>query len=232
MAERRLTLFGEGQYENLPEEVIEVLVDNGIQAAQWEQIGRHINAVERHQQGPRLIRGLKNLGMGAGAVKLIWNAWNHMNQRHGDNKRLEQPLTGHREGLRATKRRKAADEEVKNNLLTMKEREGEGNLPDISDIGPKQPVEELDEDWWNDHNNNPDEEMKENDFWWETDSEQHVTNMGTGAIPKNIDKDRGPTAMEVDGGPSGEEPEAVRAAAPGAGPGGSVSKETPISTYP
>lgn len=75
---REYMLFGDEQYERLPEELIQVLVENGVAQAEWEQIGRLMG--RRDQAGGRfrntgpLIQKLTALGLVGGALRAAFNA--------------------------------------------------------------------------------------------------------------------------------------------------------------
>lgn len=80
-------LFGDQQYQNLPEDVIEILVDGGLGAANWERmryIDRQVNALRANRAGYTGWRQFfKTLGVSTLAIKAAWMAWNNENkERH------------------------------------------------------------------------------------------------------------------------------------------------------
>ena len=71
-------LFGNQQYQDLPEEVIEVIVSSGIGDAQAEQITRIMRQREAHSG--RMYYKLRNLGLSAAIVSGLVKAWYHSNE--------------------------------------------------------------------------------------------------------------------------------------------------------
>lgn len=227
---REYMLFGDEQYERLPEELIQVLVENGVAQAEWEQIGRLMG--RRDQAGGRfrntgpLIQKLTALGLVGGALRAAFNAavyprkrsegempglggFGHMTEKERKKQRQEQlkkdatalVASGAVE-LDASGRITGNKHGVEGNLIEHEvKKEALANLPVIDQVP------------WNDKEDNFDDldELLAED--WTPDSE---------FIDEDEVKD-----MEVDSGPGGE-PEAAARVASGSGPGKPVSKETPV----
>ena len=196
---------------------MQVITDSGIGAAQRGHIDRQMEAMAR-QGGSRaaMMKFLRNVGIGASAATtLATYAYNNRasvgreSREGGLGKRKASPPeeTQQAKFHRTEDQEDEADFEGKEALLPA--------LPDTNDDD----LQELPEDFW--------EEMGmdvEGDSPVLPTEEEDKANK---EFIQQFDKER---AMEVDGGPGGEEVSAARAAG-GGGPS-AVSKETPISPYP
>lgn len=75
-------LFGDQQTNHLPEEVIEILVDQGIGAAQYEYIGRQMAAMRRHNAPRTMVeRFFRTIGLSMSAASAAYTAWTHTSPR-------------------------------------------------------------------------------------------------------------------------------------------------------
>ena len=206
-------LFGE---ENAPPDyIMQVITDSGIGAAQRGHIDRQMQAMAR-QGGTRagMMKFLRNVGIGASAATTL--ATYAYNNRASAGREQRQDGLGKRkasppEETQQAKFHRTEDQEDEANF------EGrEALLPALPDTNDDD-LRELPEDFW--------EEMGmdvEGDSPVVPTEEEDKANK---EFIQQFDKER---AMEVDGGPGGEEVSAARAAG-GPSP---VSKETPISPYP
>lgn len=208
-------LFGE---ENAPPDyIMQVMVDNGIGAAQRAHMDRQMAAMAR-QGGTRagMMKFLRNIGIGASAATTL--ATYAYNNRASAGREQRQEGLGKRksntpEETQPTKYHRTEDQEDEADF------EGkEALLPALPDTNDDD-LRELPEDIW--------EEMGMD---VEGDSPVVPTEEEDKANKEFIQQFDAERAMEVDSGPGGEEVSAARAAG-GAGPS-AVSKETPISPYP
>lgn len=208
-------LFGE---ENAPPDyIMQVMVDNGIGAAQRAHMDRQMAAMAR-QGGTRagMMKFLRNIGIGASAATTL--ATYAYNNRASAGREQRQDGLGKRksntpEETQPTKYHRTEDQEDEADF------EGkEALLPALPDTNDDD-LRELPEDLW--------EEMGMD---VEGDSPVVPTEEEDKANKEFIQQFDAERAMEVDSGPGGEEVSAARAAG-GAGPS-AVSKETPISPYP
>ena len=73
-------MFGDHHYENLPEEVVSILVDNGVGEAQWQQALAQTRRYEQFhsQRAPIGIirKALKAAGIAGSVVGTLLKAWN------------------------------------------------------------------------------------------------------------------------------------------------------------
>lgn len=226
-------LFGDEQYERLPEELIQVLVENGVAQAEWEQIGRLMG--RRDQAGGRfrntgpLIQKLTALGLVGGALRAAFNAAVYPRKRHEG----EMPGLGGFGHMTEKERKKQRQEQLKKDAqalvatgaveldasgrITGNKHGVEGNL--IEHEVKKEALANLpviDQVPWNDREDNFDDldELLAED--WTPDSEF----IDEGEVDK----------MDVDSGPGGEPVTAeARAASSGSSIGaGNTTKETPV----
>ena len=81
-------LFGNQQYTNLPEEVIEILIQNDVATSQWETIGRTMRAANNYRHGAttgaRLYKALRDMGIAASTVSGLYKAWTHSTTERGE----------------------------------------------------------------------------------------------------------------------------------------------------
>lgn len=189
-------LFGR---ENAPNEyALQIIIDSGKSAAEWEHIGRQMTNMAR-QGGTRgsAMKFLKAMGIGGSAAgTLLKYAWGG----------IEQAARGAREGNMRRKAEAPPGPERPRNFVR------DDDLPGLEmwdEIGEEDPF--------------PAEDMEDDDDAWLIGDNADATNR---RFIREFDT---ASAMEVDEG--GQELVAARAAG-GGGPGGPVSKETPISPYP
>ena len=78
-------MFGEHHYQNLPEEVVDILVDNGVGEAQWQLALNRIRMYEAHHHGraPRQIvaKAMQSIGILGSGLRAILAAWSHTSPR-------------------------------------------------------------------------------------------------------------------------------------------------------
>lgn len=208
-------LFGE---ENAPPDyIMQVMVDNGIGAAQRAHMDRQMAAMARHG-GTRagMMKFLRNIGIGASAATTL--ATYAYNNRASAGREQRQEGLGKRksntpEETQPTKYHRTEDQEDEADF------EGrEALLPALPDTNDDD-LRELPEDLWEEMG--MDVEGDESELIREDEDKANLE------FILDFDSER---AMEVDGGPGGEQV-AARAASGGGGPS-SVSKETAISPYP
>ena len=65
-------LFGSHQYTNLPDEVIEVLVDSGVASAEWEAIGRQMQAAALHKNQKSFYGAMRRFGLPIAAMGTLF----------------------------------------------------------------------------------------------------------------------------------------------------------------
>lgn len=220
-------LFGDQQYDNIPEEVIEILIDNGIATSQWEQIGKLMKVRDNFganlSASNKAMRALQALGMTGSAAFTLWKTWYSLENKRG----RENMAWGHmtekeRKRLRQEQLAKEAEElkksgEVEVNaegLIVGNKRDVEGKPKAASlpkEPATTQPVPE------------PEQPLPEPDV----DEE----NWFEGLFPPGESQDD-LLDMDMDGGGRGEPDAEMAAARAGEGGASGVSKETPISQYP
>lgn len=72
-------LFGEDSVKDLPEEVVEILIDSGVARSEWDALSRQIEV--RGQLGNRLSAANKfkrlaqGLGMAGTTAATLWHVW-------------------------------------------------------------------------------------------------------------------------------------------------------------
>ena len=78
-------MFGEHHYEGLPEELVPILVDNGVGEAQWQLALERIRMYEAHHRGraPRQIiaKAMQSIGILGAGLRAILAAWSHTSPR-------------------------------------------------------------------------------------------------------------------------------------------------------
>lgn len=72
-------LFGNRQYETLPEEIVDIIVSNPRGAAEWETITRHIQAAALHKNKKTFREVMKRYGFPLAAITTMWGAAKHVN---------------------------------------------------------------------------------------------------------------------------------------------------------
>lgn len=211
-------LFGEQQYDLLPDELIDIIIDSGAARSDWAKIGEQLLLAEkyRNQQGVRgrLASALWAAGVPIAAVGTIYNAWKMKGWGHTtekERKRLRQEQLA----KEAEELKKSGEVELNaEGLIVGNKRDVEGKPKEASlpkEPATTQPVPEPEQPL-------PPPDDDEEDWF-----EEIFPPGASGSDPFN---------MDVDSGPGGTpEPTAARA---GVAPGGGnqVSKETPISQYP
>ena len=74
-------IFGEGQYDDLPEEIIQVLVDSGVARSEWDAISRQMQIAGNYRNyqsaGYKLHTALRGLGIAWTTATALMHAWNH-----------------------------------------------------------------------------------------------------------------------------------------------------------
>ena len=213
-------LFGEEQYRDLPNTLIEVLVDNGVQLEQWEHIGRLMQrrddfALGQGFQG-KLKTAIKLAGITGSAAATIYKAWTSVDNKTRDPEMPGLGGFGHQtEKERKAARAKAIKEErlqlIANDEVEL---DASGRI-----TGNKHGL----------GGNLIEEEKSEESF----PNLPVIDQAPEGAEwDEFLDDDwepRDPTSgMEIDSGPGGEPvPEAARVGGTGVG-AGNTSKETPV----
>ena len=72
-------LFGNSQYANLPDEVIDIIVSNPRGAAEWDAITAQLQAVALHQNKRTFQAVMKRFGFPLAAISTLYGAAKHLN---------------------------------------------------------------------------------------------------------------------------------------------------------
>lgn len=90
-------LFGEDSIKDLPEEVVEILIENGVQQAQWAKLSEQIKVREtfgqRNSAANKFNRIARGLGLTGSAIATLWHTWYSLESKKvTGKKRLGEPL--------------------------------------------------------------------------------------------------------------------------------------------
>lgn len=72
-------LFGDQQYEHLPEEVIQILIDSGVARSQWDAIGRQMQAANLHRNRNTFMGAMKRFGLPIAAMGTLFGLTRSVN---------------------------------------------------------------------------------------------------------------------------------------------------------
>ena len=72
-------LFGDQQYEHLPEEVIQILIDSGVARSQWDAIGRQMQAANLHRNKNTFMGAMKRFGLPIAAMGTLFGLTRSVN---------------------------------------------------------------------------------------------------------------------------------------------------------
>lgn len=179
-------LFGNAHYDELPDQVVEILVDAGLGAAQYEQLRRNDairNALQqRNMPGNKLYFILRKFGLPAAAVGALVRAWTWEEQsgrKEGIGKRKPTEQIGAKNKHHANDYNLKKPGEIPKAIEAEKAGEKRPAPPVIDKIpqAPKTPKNNNDftpvRSWWEDHTlQDRDHNWLHSDEWEEDDVDE------------------------------------------------------------
>lgn len=102
-------LFGDQYYAHLPEEAIEILIDNGVATAEWEAIGRRMQAAHMHKSKNTFYGVMKRYGLPMAALGTLFGLSKSINPM-----RPMHPKTGSIRGTSFCNLQCRANQDLKN----------------------------------------------------------------------------------------------------------------------